>query len=241
MNYRDGVSGRPRTAGIGRSQKLPAHPSDFQIPAVRRDAENAQRRPPLSFSQTSSRLARDTGLAQSPLVYPDMLRLIASLSNRRPSDRLPTRLDMLFDRLAHGEGEATAIEEAIWTVWMYHPHSRAAEALNRAVSDIAAQRYDIAETRLGMLLRARPDFAEAWHKRATLHYIREEDAESVLDLHRTLQLEPRHFPALLSFGEICLSNREREGAELAFHRALRIHPRLDAARKGLERATALDA
>jgi tetratricopeptide (TPR) repeat protein len=170
-----------------------------------------------------------------------MLRLIARVSDRRPSDRLPTRLDMLFDRLAHGEGEATAIEEAIWTVWMYHPHSRAAEALDRAVSDIAAQRYDIAETRLAMLLRGRPDFAEAWHKRATLHYIREDDAESVRDLHRTLQLEPRHFPALLSFGEICLSNREREGAELAFHRALRIHPRLDAARNGLERATALDA
>ncbi len=195
----------------------------------------------LATGQTPSRLARDTELAESPYMYPDMLRLIARLSDRRPSDRLPTRHDMLFDRLAHGEGEATAIEDAIWTVWMYHPHSRAAEALDRAVGDIAAQRYDIAETRLAMLLRARPDFAEAWHKRATLHYMREDDTESVLDLHRTLELEPRHFPALLSFGEICLSNREREGAELAFHTALRIHPRLDAARDGLERAAALDA
>ena len=174
-------------------------------------------------------------------MYPDMLQLIARLWDRRPSNALPTRLDMLFDRLAHGEGEATAIEDAIWAVWMYHPHSRAAEALDRAVSDIAAQRYDIAETRLAMLLRARPDFAEAWHKRATLHYMREDDGESVIDLRRTLELEPRHYPALLSFGEICLSQREREGAELAFRSALRIHPRLEAARNGLERAAQLES
>ncbi len=174
-------------------------------------------------------------------MYPDMFRLIAHLSNRRRSDTLPTRLDMLFDRLQHGDGETTAIEDAIWTAWMYHPHSRAAEALDRAVSDIAAQRYDIAETRLAMLLRARPDFAEAWHKRATLHYIREDDAQSVHDLSRTLELEPRHYPALLSFGEICLSRQDREGAELAFRSALRIHPRLEAAHDGLERAAELQS
>lgn len=91
-----------------------------------------------------------------------------------------------------------------------------------------------------MLLRARPKFSEAWHKRATLHYMREDDAESVHDLHRTLELEPRHFPALLSFGEICLTQRESAGAALAFRTALRIHPRLEAARTGLERAAALE-
>ena len=194
----------------------------------------------LATRQTYSRLALPAELAESVSMYPDTCRLIASLPVRRPSDHLPTGLAMLFDRLARGEGEVTAIEDAIWTIWMYHPHSRAALALDRAVSDIAAQRYDIAETRLAMLLRARPDFAEAWHKRATLHYLRESDAESVLDLHRTLELEPRHFPALLSFGEICLTQLEREGAELAFRTALRIHPRLEAARTGLERAAALE-
>jgi tetratricopeptide (TPR) repeat protein len=173
-------------------------------------------------------------------MYANTFRLIASLPDRRPSDTMPTRLAMLFDRLGRGEGDVMAIEDAIWTIWMYHPHSRAAEALDRAVSDIAAQRYDIAETRLALLLRARPDFSEAWHKRATLHYMREDDAESVRDLHRTLELEPRHFPALLSFGEICLTQRKREGAELAFRTALKIHPRLDAARTGLERAAELE-
>ncbi len=195
----------------------------------------------LATRQTSCPLAPAAELAESPSMYPDMLRLIARLSDRRPNNTLPTRLDMLFDRLQRGEGDVSALEDAIWTVWMYHPHSRAAEALDRAVSDIAAQRYDIAETRLAMLLRARPDFAEAWHKRATLHYMREADPESVHDLHRTLELEPRHYPALLSFGEICLSRQQREGAELAFRGALRIHPRLEAARDGLERAATLES
>ena len=54
---------------------------------------------------------------------------------------------------------------------MHHPHRAAARELDLATRDIAARRYDIAETRLTLLLRSIPDFAEAWHKRAVLYYL----------------------------------------------------------------------
>ncbi len=163
----------------------------------------------------------------------DILGLIAG---RR--DRLPARrqrfLDGLFQRLAACPGaEAPATEERIWQVWMDHPNRAAAEVLELATRDIAARRYDIAETRLTALLRNAPDFAEAWHKRATLYYLLARDDECFADIRRTLELEPRHFCAMLHFGEILFADGAIEPARFAFHAALSLHPNLPRAREAL--------
>ena len=160
-------------------------------------------------------------------MFQDTLRLISNLSVRTPAPTLPSCLNELFRALC-GEtpSEAAQIEETIWTVWMFHPHRGAAAALERATRDIASQCFDIAETRLAMLLRSRPDFPEAWNKRATLYYIQERDDECLAAIHRTLELEPRHFGALCGFGEICLGRGDEEGALLAFRAALRVNPHL---------------
>ena len=164
--------------------------------------------------------------------YTDTLCLIAARRMRRPARPFPA-LDVLFRRLAHcpGQDEASVTEDRIWDLWMYHPHRSAAEALELATRDIAARRYDIAETRLHRLLRCVPDFAEAWHKRATLYYLLEYDEPCVLDLRRTLELEPRHFGALCSFGEILLGDHQEEAARYAFSCALSLHPYLARARE----------
>ena len=103
---------------------------------------------------------------------------------------------------------------------MDHPHRAAAAVLDLATRDIAARRYDIAETRLTRLLRRAPDFAEAWHKRATLYYLLGRDEECLRDIRRTLELEPRHFAAMLHFGEILLgAGAPRRGALRLLRRA----------------------
>ncbi|MBS0338754.1 MAG: hypothetical protein JSS40_18520, partial [Proteobacteria bacterium] len=57
---------------------------------------------------------------------------------------------------------------------------------------------------------------------------------SLANLHRALEIEPRHFAALASIGEILLGESEREGAGLAFQSALRVHPRLGGVRERLD-------
>jgi tetratricopeptide (TPR) repeat protein len=159
--------------------------------------------------------------------YPGTLDLLARLPGRRPAASLPSRLDALFHRLgACAEREAAPIEDEIWDAWMYHGHEEAERCLELASRDIAAGRYDIAETRLAILLRRRPDWAEAWNKRATLLYLVERDDESVAAIHRALELEPRHFGALCGLGEILRARGAVEPALLAFGRALRINPHL---------------
>jgi len=161
------------------------------------------------------------------------LRLLTRLPERRPARSLPSRLDEFFDRLiaCATPGEAQPIEEAIWSAWMYHGHEDAEAALDRASADIAARRFDLAETRLAILLRRRPDWAEAWNKRATLCYLMERDDESVEAIHRTLALEPRHFGALCGLGGILRSRGDTEAALLAFNLALRLHPHLGSVRE----------
>ena len=155
-----------------------------------------------------------------------ILSLIAARRERRPARDLPL-LDELFRRLARcASAEAGATEERIWDAWMHHPHRAAAEALDAATRDIAARRYDIAETRLSLLLRAAPLYAEAWHKRAALYYLLGRDAECLHDLRRTLELEPRHFAAMLHFAEIRLGEGARGDARYAFAAALTLHPHL---------------
>lgn len=161
------------------------------------------------------------------------LQLLTRLPERRPALSLPSRLDEFFDRLTvcATPGEAQPIEDAIWNAWMYHGHEEAETALERASADMAARRFDLAETRLAILLRRRPDWAEAWNKRATLCYLMERDDESVAAIHRTLEIEPRHFGALCGLGEIFRSRGEVQAALLAFSLALRVHPHLGSVRE----------
>jgi tetratricopeptide (TPR) repeat protein len=158
--------------------------------------------------------------------YGPTLRLLTDLPARRPAPTLPSRLDELFEKLAACPDlpAAERLEDAIWSAWMHHGHEEVEAALERAATDIAAGRFDIAETRLAILVRRRPDWAEAWNKQATLHYLRGRDDETVAAIHRTLELEPRHFGALAAFGEVLRAQGALEPARLAFGCALRLYP-----------------
>src|SRR5437762_13770949 len=124
----------------------------------------------------------------------DILGLIADRRARRPARTL-LALDELFNRLAAcgGPDEALRTEDRIWDPWMHHPHRAAAQAIDLATREIAARRYDIAQTRLSARPRSAPHFAEARHQRRALHYLPGRDDECPANLRRTPQLKPRHF------------------------------------------------
>lgn len=164
----------------------------------------------------------------------EALRVVGALS-RREAAGSPLILQSLFARLARacGESDATEIEDRIWACWMSDANAEAESALDRATSDIAARRYDIAETRLVRLVRARDDFAEAWHKLGVLYWILGRDADGLRAMRRALEREPRHFAALGTMAEILDGAGDRDGAVLAFWTALRLHPHMPAARERL--------
>ncbi|MBM3570772.1 MAG: tetratricopeptide repeat protein, partial [Alphaproteobacteria bacterium] len=154
-------------------------------------------------------------------------KLILTLAERRPAANLPRRLDALFGDLAaqappqpHHE-----IEDAIWALWTSHEDPTAAAAMERAITMISRKRHAAAEALFTRMVQDHPDWPEAWNKRATLYYLMGRDDDSIADIHRTLELEPRHFGAICGFAQICLRNGDAQKAIATFEAALAINPR----------------
>jgi len=64
------------------------------------------------------------------------------------------------------------------------------------------------------------------------------DEESVASIHRTLELEPRHYGAICGFAQICLSLGDTDSALFAFAAALRVNPHLESVRETIDKLLA---
>jgi tetratricopeptide (TPR) repeat protein len=146
------------------------------------------------------------------------------------------RLARLFADLARTPSRARAgeIETLIWALWTNHADATLDAAMAEASRALAEAQHPQARTLLDGLVAAAPDWAEAWNKRAVLAFVEGRDAESLEDIARTLELEPRHFGAAAGLGQICLRQDRPREALAAFDIALRINPHLD----GVARAAA---
>jgi tetratricopeptide (TPR) repeat protein len=164
------------------------------------------------------------------------LRIILDLDRRRPSARLPRSLDALFVDLACATPPrpASEIEAMIWTLWVAHDDAALARRMGDVAKLINRKRFDAAVPIADALVARDPHWAEAWNKRATLRYLQGRDAESVADIERTLDLEPRHFGALCGFAQICLRQGAPGPAQIAFEAALRIDPHLEGVREAID-------
>lgn len=129
------------------------------------------------------------------------------------------------------------IEDEIWAIWTGHDDPALEARMQRAISAIARRRLAEGETILDALTRDAPDWAEAWNKRATLHFLAQRDMLSIADIHRTLELEPRHFGAICGFAQICLRQGEVTVATEALAAALGLNPHLDDVRAMLAQLT----
>ena len=73
----------------------------------------------------------------------------------------------------------------------------------------------------------KPDFLEAWNRRATIYYIKKDFSRSLADIQEVLRREPRHFGALSGLGIILQEFGDDKRALDAFRRALAVHPRIE--------------
>ncbi|HEX6957510.1 MAG TPA: tetratricopeptide repeat protein [Ferrovibrio sp.] len=163
----------------------------------------------------------------------EMLKLVLNgVRKRSPAAMRDGRLDTLFAMLQEPASDLPAeeIEDEIWAIWTGHDDPALEARMQRAISAIARRRYAEAETLLDALTGEAPGWAEAWNKRATLYYLTRRDAESLDDIRRALQLEPRHFGAICGFGQICLRHGEKAAAASAFAAALQLNPHLESVR-----------
>ena len=138
-------------------------------------------------------------------------------------------LDFLFGALKAAPDEASArhVEARIWAMWMQTPSDTAALLMSRAKQAMDAQKSDVALKLLDSLVKLRPDYTEAWNRRATLYYLKNDYLHSMQDIQQVLIREPRHFGALVGLGMIMNDLGDEKRALEAFRKALAVNPHLE--------------
>lgn len=145
-------------------------------------------------------------------------------------------LDRLFGQLhqAGDEKAAKTIEQAIWNLWARSGSPTVDALMGQAEKAMAASQHGVAISILDTAIELRPEFPEAWNRRATAYYLDRQFERSLADIERVLELEPRHFGALSGLGVIRREQGDLRGALSAFRRALAIHPFQSAARRAVK-------
>ena len=138
-------------------------------------------------------------------------------------------LDFLFGALKAAPDGASAkhVEARIWALWLQTPSDTAALLMARAKIAMDAQQTDVAMKLLDAVIKLRPDYVEAWNRRATLYYLQNDYARSLADIEQVLAREPRHFGALAGLGMIMQDVGDDKRALDAFRKALTINPHLE--------------
>jgi len=142
-------------------------------------------------------------------------------------------LAALFEALASEQDASrrAEAEDLIWALWTTHADDGLTRRMSQAIGALSRRELDRAAALLDALVLDAPGWAEAWNKRATVRFLLERDLESVRDIRRTVELEPRHFGAMSGFGQICLRAGDELCALVGFQAALKVNPGLDSVRR----------
>ena len=129
-------------------------------------------------------------------------------------------------------GVRALAEQSLWRVWSRSGDADADKILMHGTEQM--QRGDLAEAvgTFTEIIKRKPDFAEAWNKRATAYYLAGEFEKSLADCDEVMKRNPVHFGALSGYGLIYLQLGKPEDALLYFERALGVNPNL----AGIEQA-----
>ena len=138
-------------------------------------------------------------------------------------------LDFLFGALKAAPDDASArhVEARIWAIWLQTPSDTAALLMARAKAAVDAQKMDVAIKLLDAVIKLRPDYIEAWNRRATLYYMQNDYGHALADIQQVLIRETRHFGALAGLGMIMQDLGDDKRALDAFRKALAVNPHLE--------------
>lgn len=177
---------------------------------------------------TTDSAVDSTGIPEAP----DYSRL-------SPNEERAARLDDMFARLSEAETEEAGnlIAEEIWAVWLDSGSASVNLVLRRGAAAQTGDRTELARTLFDHVTRLEPDFAEGWARSSRLALEEGDFSRAVGEAIRALSLEPRHFYALWTLGNVLERMGRFDEALEAYQEASRLYPTLTSVS---ERVTALE-
>jgi tetratricopeptide (TPR) repeat protein len=145
------------------------------------------------------------------------------IANRGTMADAPLLHERLLDESAFVRSFA---EQGLWLLWTRSGDAGIDQLMAQATEDMQAGRHQEAIQILSRVIEKKPEFAEAWNRRATVYYLAGEFRKSLADCDQVLKRNPRHFGALSGLGQIYLQLDDEESALKWFRRALEMNPNM---------------
>jgi tetratricopeptide (TPR) repeat protein len=175
-------------------------------------------------AQDKSPLTREQALAD--IKKPDLetrRRATAWLGEVGVIADAPVLIGALSDR---DEVVRTLAEHSVWQVWGRSGDPEADGLLQVGIEEMNRGDGPAAVETFTKAIQRKPDFAEAWNKRATVYFLMGEHEKSLKDCDEVMKRNPAHFGALAGYGQIYLQLDQPERALTYFRRALRVNPNM---------------
>ena len=142
------------------------------------------------------------------------------------ADQNDPRLNNLFKKLNETENqdEIRNLISDIWNIWYEVDDPKVIEYFEKGIQAMNLRNYPLAIRFFNNLIEEDPNFAEGWNKRATVHFMMGNFDQSMQDIIKTLELEPRHFGALDGMGLIFIHQGQFQQAIDVYDKMLEIFP-----------------
>ena len=179
----------------------------------------------LALSLQSSLLAAVN--ADSAKQTPEQSSLTATTSNDSQfSTKQQKRLDMLFTRLASSDDESAAkqLVAEIWSIWKDPVDTELLLEMTKAEQLFTRGKRKEAFAVLDEAVQDYPGYSEIWNQRATYYYFDGRYEDSLNDIAKVLELEPRHFGAMSGKIAILMRDNRLESALKTLQQALKVNP-----------------
>ena len=161
----------------------------------------------------------------NPEANPETPKGGKDLTVRSEEDRVRMLADLFVNlKAATDEEEASLIAEEVWAVFLQSGSAsvdfllhRGIAAQNRGDNKLARRMYD-------HVLRLQPNYAEGWSRSGRLAAEEEDLSRAVSDTTQALILEPRHFYALWTLGNILETLERPDDAFEVYAEANKLYP-----------------
>jgi tetratricopeptide (TPR) repeat protein len=139
----------------------------------------------------------------------------------------PSAMDQLLSALkaAPDEQTAAALEAHIEQGWIQAGTPAVTLLMQRAVREARGSSDQDALDDFDAALDLDPNQAEAWHRKALVHYHMGDVNAAIADIGQALRLQPRDFAALQTLSRIAEARNDWKGAYAAWQKVLEIDPK----------------
>jgi len=117
-------------------------------------------------------------------------------------------------------------EQGLWLLWSRSGDPRIDAVMAQGGEQMQAGRYAEAIKIFTSVIKAKPQFAEGWNKRATAYYLAGDYDKSIADCGEVLKRNPKHFGALSGMGLVYTKLERYDEALKWFRKALDVNPNM---------------